>query len=176
MNMSENSLSWPSWKAFLIGFGSGLVTTTVGVVAIRQLMQILAERENSEDFDEENSINIRRDASRRHILSSSVSTDARLSDNRLGSLTADGGIEGLTTMQTGEQHALLAVQTSDQRPAVLDEELTSQTRGVRQDHQSLLHLLFQIAEDQAQKRFRTQKHNLQRLQDQPSLWPQIYVC
>ncbi|XP_071816284.1 uncharacterized protein [Apostichopus japonicus] len=149
--MSEDSFSLPSWKAFLVGFGSGLLTTAVGVVAVRQVIQILANRENGDRTDSGSSLNIPRDAVRRHILSSSISTDARLPDNRLASVTGEGSIEGVASVQTGDQHALLAVQSSDERPAALDEELTSQTRVIRQDHQSLLHLLFQIAEDQAQR-------------------------
>lgn len=49
--MSEDSFSLPSWKAFLVGFGSGLLTTAVGVVAVRQVIQILANRENGDRTD-----------------------------------------------------------------------------------------------------------------------------
>lgn len=48
------------------------------------------------------SLNIPRDAVRRHILSSSISTDARLPDNRLASVTGEGSIEGVASLQTGE--------------------------------------------------------------------------
>lgn len=142
---SSPSLSLSSWKTFAIGFGTGLVTTAVGLVAVRQLLQILEGKDNGEGIPS----STRLENARRHLLSSS--NEVRLRDTPLASVATEGSIDSGLPTQTGDQHALLAVQASDQRPAALDEGLTSQAREVRQDHQSLLHLLFQIAEDQAQR-------------------------
>ena len=47
MSESSPSFSLSSWKIFALGFGAG-VTTAVGLVAVKQLLQILQERPKRE--------------------------------------------------------------------------------------------------------------------------------